>query len=458
MKRKRNYMGVIMLSMSLVIIMALASIFWVIWNGYYRKLIVDPFYEKGSLLLTVVYIIQYLLFSNIYGGFKIGLLKVAEITYSQMLSIIFTNFITYMQISLLAKTLINPSMIFVMFLLDLLAVALWSIACDKLYFSIYPPIKMLIVYGDSSVVNLMSKMRNHEKKYDICAVADISEGLDAVLKDIDNYEAVMLYELESSDRNRIIKYCYKNSIRAYLTPKISDIIINGSEKLHIFDTPLLMYTSKGLTIEQKFIKRIIDIVIALIAVVVLSPFMIITAIAIKIYDGGPVIFKQTRLTANNDIFHMYKFRSMVVDAERNGEARLACENDERVTPLGKIIRKIRFDEIPQFFNILKGDMSIVGPRPERPEIAEQYIEIMPEFEFRTKVKAGLTGYAQVMGKYNTTPIDKLKLDLMYISNYSIFLDLKLILMTIKIVFIAESTEGVAEGEILPEVAVTRIDK
>ena len=174
--------------------------------------------------------------------------------------------------------------------------------------------------------------------------------------------------------------------------------------------------------------------------------MAATALAIKLQDGGPAVYKQKRLTIEGRKFYVYKFRSMRVDAEKDGVARLACDGDSRVTPVGQFIRKVRLDELPQLFNILKGDMSIVGPRPERPEIARQYEAEIPEFRYRLRVKAGLTGYAQIFGKYNTTPYDKLKLDLHYIQNYSLMLDVKLIIQTVKILFMRESTEGIAAGQ------------
>ncbi|MEG0541922.1 MAG: sugar transferase [Angelakisella sp.] len=165
----------------------------------------------------------------------------------------------------------------------------------------------------------------------------------------------------------------------------------------------------------------------------------------KLQDGGPVFYKQARLTLDGREFTLYKFRSMIVDAESKCGAQLAQKNDARITPVGRFIRKVRLDELPQLINILRGDMSIVGPRPERPEIVSEYEDYIPEFRFRLKVKAGLTGYAQVLGKYNTTPYDKLKLDLMYIEKYSFLLDIKLILMTIKILFMPASTEGVDDA-------------
>ena len=198
---------------------------------------------------------------------------------------------------------------------------------------------------------------------------------------------------------------------------------------------------------KHFVKRLIDIVLSSIAIVVLAIPMLIVAVIIKIDSPGPVLFKQKRIGIHKKTFTILKFRSMRTDAEKDGVARLAQKNDSRITPIGKFIRKCRIDELPQLINILRGDMSFIGPRPERPEIIAQYLEIMPEFAFRMKVKAGLAGYAQVYGKYNTTPYDKLKLDLTYIENYTVWLDIKLMLLTLKILFWPDSTEGVEESQI-----------
>ena len=232
-----------------------------------------------------------------------------------------------------------------------------------------------------------------------------------------------------------------------MTPKISDILIRSSENIHLFDTPLLLSRNNGLTFEQKFIKRAMDIVIALIVLIITSPFMLLTAIAIKLYDGGPVFFRQDRCTIGGKVFSIHKFRSMIVDAEKDGLVTPTADKDPRITPVGKFIRATRLDELPQVFDILSGNMSVVGPRPERVEHVEKYTAEIPEFEYRLKVKGGLTGYAQIYGKYNTTAYDKLKLDLMYIQNYSILQDIKLILMTVKIIFMKESTEGFDEAQI-----------
>ena len=193
-------------------------------------------------------------------------------------------------------------------------------------------------------------------------------------------------------------------------------------------------------------------------IILTSPMMALTALSIKLYDGGAILYKQTRCTLEGKKFQIYKFRSMIANAEEDGIARLAAKGDSRITPIGKIIRKVRIDELPQLFNIIKGEMSFVGPRPERPEIIEKYTEEMPEFSYRVKVKAGLTGYAQIFGKYNTKPYDKLKLDLYYIEHYSVWLDLKLIILTLKILLTLESTEGVAQGLITPTQKENRDEK
>ena len=247
--------------------------------------------------------------------------------------------------------------------------------------------------------------------------------------------------VEGQLRNDILKYCYRQAIRTYVAPKVSDIIIRGASEINLFDTPLLLVRGRALSYPQRIVKRTFDLVVCSIALIIASPFMLIIAAAIKLEDGGPVFFKQKRATYDGKTFDILKFRSMIVDAEKYGHSIPATEKDPRITKVGNVIRAIRFDELPQLLNIIKGDMSIVGPRPERVEHMQAYGQEVPEFDFRLKVKGGLTGYAQIYGKYNTSPYDKLRMDLMYVENYSFFNDLKLILMTLRILLKKESTEG-----------------
>ena len=295
----------------------------------------------------------------------------------------------------------------------------------------------------------MDKMNSREDKYEICKTISYKEGMSRICGQMEDYDAVLIGDMPSHERNLILKYCFAAGIRTYSVPKISDVLLRSSDELNLFDTPLLLSRNIGLTIEQQWVKRCEDVLFSVFMLCLFSPVFLIAAVSIKLTDGGPVFYKQERLTKDGKRFMIYKFRTMVVDAEKMSGPVLASEKDPRILPIGRILRATRMDELPQILNILKGDMSLVGPRPERPQLAAEIEKKIPEFSYRLKVKAGLTGYAQVYGKYNTTAYDKLKLDLMYIRKYSIMLDLKLILMTPKIMFLKESTEGVMPDPDMP---------
>ncbi len=268
------------------------------------------------------------------------------------------------------------------------------------------------------------------------------------LKDrIEKYDAVVISDVPPEYKNKVLELCLDRDKRVYLAPQISDIIVRYSEELNVIDTPLFLCRNTGMTMAERIIKRIFDIVFSVIALIVMSPVFLITAIAVKAEDKGPVFFRQERCTVSRQKFMILKFRSMIVDAEKDGRPHPAGEKDDRITKVGKVIRALRIDELPQLINILTGSMSLVGPRPERVEHVELYTAEIPEFAFRSKVKAGLTGYAQVYGKYNTSALDKLKLDLIYIMNYSFLLDLQILFDTVKILVQKESTEGFTEERI-----------
>ena len=299
-----------------------------------------------------------------------------------------------------------------------------------------------MIYGTDDAPTLKQKMETRSDKYQIkCMMSCEKYTIDEIENAILDYDAVVINDVEAHIRNDLLKYCYKNSIRTYSVPKLSDVIYSGSEDIMLFDTPLELIRGRGLTPMQRFYKRAMDLVLCLIAMIPASVIMLVIAIAIKLEDGGSIFYRQRRVTKDGKQFDILKFRSMIENAEADGKHHPATDNDDRITNVGKVIRALRVDELPQLLNIIKGDMSIVGPRPERIEHCQMYGEQIPEFDFRNKVKGGLTGYAQVYGKYNTTALDKLKLDLMYIENYSLALDIKIILMTIRILFKKESTEG-----------------
>ncbi|MDE5556668.1 MAG: exopolysaccharide biosynthesis polyprenyl glycosylphosphotransferase [Ruminococcus sp.] len=431
--KKDRYKRFISFISAVFLLCILTGLFGLTWYAYYSETIVLPFYRRGNWVLIGIYCILIVLFFKAYGGFKLGYLKKTDMLYSQIISMLCVNTIAYFMISLIGRDFMAFLPVLYLTFTDFGVIAIWTVLSGKLYFLLYPPRKLIILYGSRQAVSLILKMSQRVDKYMICESINISEPPEKVQELIMKYEGVIICDIPAVQRNKYLKFCFEKSIRAYIAPKISDIIIRGSEDIRLFDTPLLLCRNYGLTFEQELFKRFFDIFFSLFAIIILSPLMIVSGFAVKLCDGGNILYKQKRLTRDGKEFYVYKFRSMIADAEKNG-IKLASEKDDRITPVGKILRKFRIDELPQLFNILKGDMSVVGPRPERPELTEIYKKQMPEFEFRLKVKAGLTGYAQVTGVYDTSPSDKLKMDLMYIENYSFRMDLQIILMTIKTMF------------------------
>lgn len=447
MKRIEAAKRTIILQMSLIGLVFQTALYIYVWYRVYNDIMQSnmwrSFHRKGFWLLAAVYFLLLLFFTATYGGLKIGYLKPMDVFFSQVISLFFTNAVSYFQISLLSLKLVTPYPLILMMLGEIAVAGVWTFISHRLYKQFFPPKRLLFISGERPVEDILKKFETRKDKYTILKCVYENEGQRVLEQEILNgYDGIVLWDMNTALRNKLLKFCYSRGVRVYIMPKIPDIMVKGADQLHLFDTPILLVRDYAMTVEQRLVKRMIDLACALILVVVTSPFMIITAFAIKLYDGGPVLYKQVRCTRDMREFRILKFRSMRSDAEKDGVARLASKNDSRITPVGKFIRKTRIDELPQLFNILKGDMSFIGPRPERPEIIKQYQEEMPEFTFRTKVKSGLAGYAQVYGKYNTTPYDKLKLDLFYIENYSVWLDLKLMLLTLKVLFQPDSTEGV----------------
>lgn len=445
MKTQERYKRLVKLLFSLVLTGLLTAIYAFVWTYYFNeKMLQAPFFRRGNWMMICLYGVLLVFFMKTYGGYKVGYLKKGNLIYSQILSVVFLNTFTYFQIAVLDKRFYSPTVLVLMTLADAAAIVIWTMIYEQIYIWMYPPRRMLMVYGDRSDYHLMEKMNAREDKYEIKDMMSYRQGFEQFKDRVKGFDGVIVGDMPSHDRNLILKYCFEHGIRTYAVPKVSDILLRSSDELTLFDSPLLLSRNGGLSIEQEFMKRTMDVVLSFAAAVITLPFFAVIGAAIKLTDGGPVFYKQVRLTKDRKEFEIYKFRTMIQNAEAESGARLASEKDPRILPIGRFLRATRLDELPQIYNILKGDMSIVGPRPERPELAAEIEAEIPEFRYRLKVKAGLTGYAQVYGKYNTTSYDKLKLDLTYIRNYSILLDLKLIIMTPKIMFMKESTEGVKQ--------------
>lgn len=443
----------------LLIVIINTAIFAIFWYTFYRtKMWGNMFYGKGDLVVVALYMCIYAMMAMLYKGLALRISRITELIYSQCVAILISNCIMYVVIVLLSRHIVNVLPLLLEMAISCLISSIWSYIANHLTNIIYKPSKVLLIYDNiDAYKNGLDIIQRLSWRFQLAGELKFS-GIEnwsrlnkqemvrfmTALNDKDA-DSVMLCGLASTQRNDIVKYCVEHDIKAFVRPNIGDFMISNAQIVQMANLPVMICERTTPGMGYEIIKRAMDIIISLIGIIITSPILIITAVLIKAYDGGPVFYKQIRLTKNGKEFKILKFRSMKVDAEKDGVARLSSQGDSRITPIGKVIRACRIDELPQMINILQGNLSCVGPRPERPEISAQYVEQMPEFSLRLQVKAGLTGYAQVYGKYNTEPYDKLQMDLMYISKLSIVTDIKIILATIKILFMPESTEGVAAG-------------
>ena len=406
---------------------------------------------KGNLLMAILcYAVLFIVIGRGLRAFVIGVDRKANLLASQVLTVWSVNTLEiFLSCAITGQLLFWADFLkryFVLSVVQSVVLCVFVIPLINYYRRLFPPLQMIEIYGEYQN-KIYEKINFRKDKYHVVKFIHCDEPEEVIRAEIEKYDAVLINDLPSVVKNKILKMCFDMDKRVYFTPKLSDVIIKSSDEINLFDTPLFLCRNQGVGIIRRFIKRLFDVVLSGLALVVLSPVMLITAIAIKMYDGGPVFFKQERCTVGGRHFIILKFRSMIVEAEEDGKPHPAGEHDDRITPVGRIIRACRIDELPQLINILKNDMSIVGPRPERVEHVEKYTADIPEFRYRSKVKGGLTGYAQVYGKYNTSALDKLKMDLIYIMNYSLLLDLQIIFETVKILVQKESTEGFSEKEV-----------
>lgn len=433
-------------------ILLVTGAFWLCWSYFYASQITHPFYYVGNLIMVFLFGLFYYFTSHLYNGYSLPISRIYELVYSQALAALISDGILYLITILINRRYISFFPFVPTFLLQFFLITLWTVAAHQWYFREFPPKKTVVILGQSQNVDKLVKQYGMDVHFDVQSVVPVEECLKDIPGTIGQAEVVFCCGLRSHNRNLVTKYCVAHKIGTYVIPRIGDVIMDSAKKVHLFHLPMMAVQRYNPSPEFLFFKRLYDIVLSLVALVLFAPIMAAVAVAIKMTDGGDIFYRQARLTKDGKVFQVLKFRSMRMDAEKDGVARLSTgENDPRVTKVGRFIRAVRFDELPQLLNILKGDMAIVGPRPERPEISAQYAKAMPEWNLRLQAKCGLTGYAQVYGQYNTTPYDKLLLDLMYIAKPSLFEDFKIIFATVKILFMKDSTEGVAEGQVTAEV-------
>lgn len=312
-------------------------------------------------------------------------------------------------------------------------------------------IRLLVLESDQVPNDLARKIKYSYNDlryswYEIVNEEDEQQLRNLIEVQFPEYDAIFVSPtLSEKTRNLFISRAVSLGKEIFMLPNLYNVNILNSTITQFDDTPTIRIKPLYLTRGQRFVKRALDVVISLAAVILSSPIMLICALAIKIDSKGPVFYKQERMTINKKVFRILKFRTMVQNAENETGATLAIDGDPRITRVGRVLRRLRLDELPQFLNILSGSMSIVGPRPERPVFVQEYIQQIQDYDKRFIVKAGLTGYAQIYGKYDTKPSDKLLFDLIYINQFSLWLDIKLILLTIKIIFVKESSSGIKKN-------------
>ena len=433
----------------LVLLFKLIAYFLIFWI-FYRAFAIENWQLLGvnrtSVVTTISYLLSGYLFLSIYGSYDIGKRKSRPIIISLCLAAAMTDAVAYIMLSVMNTnennnqtfTLEQPWLLIIVFILQAIVIELCVYGGNWIYFKIYDPERCLIVTSSQRSLDEISKsVRKYRLQYKICRNMDYRN--ENLRDTIQKYDTIFVYDVPIKERTQIVEFCYQNMKNVYINPEMADVVERTSHHVMLDDVSLFELTSLGLRAEQKALKRFFDIVISGLALIITSPLVVVAAIAIKLDDGGSIFFKQNRATRGGKIFSVYKLRTM----KENVDNYLSVVDDDRITKVGRLLRRFRIDEIPQFLNVIKGDMSVVGPRPEMLANIFNYTNDLPEFEYRLRVKAGITGYAQIAGKYNTSPKDKLVLDLMYIEEYSMWTDIKMIFQTLIVIFKKDSTEAFA---------------
>ncbi len=462
---KRQKGNIVIYLYTMLLILLSTAVFGAVWYIFYNGTIYTPFGGKGNYLIVAIYCVIYWYFAKLYGSFDLLVSRRGELFYSNTIALLATNVITYIVIWLLTRNeMPNPLPLLLCFAVSEVVDIIWTMIATRHVNKKIKPQRVLIIYDNEEAFKNGKKIASsYSNRFEVVDYVCVDEDITEISSTCENIlshdvDAVMLCGIRSSQRNMLVKFCIKNSIVAYIRPNIGDLLIGESTTFMLDHLPVMRCQESTPPIGYLFIKRTFDIVVSALGLIITSPFMLITAIAIKLYDGGPVIFKQKRMTKNRKVFEVHKFRSMKVDADKGGKGIVTMQNDDRITPVGKVIRACRLDELPQLWDIFVGNMSVVGPRPERLETIELYEQEIPEFALRLQVKGGLTGYAQVYGKANTSPYDKLQMDLMYVGEQSIAADIRIMLKTVKILFMPESTEGFDSEIDVPETEVVPLER
>ena len=418
---------------------------WIFYYAYIRFYKDATFWGRGNYLFTLIYAFMMILFLSVYSGYKVRQYRTRELVFSFALASAITNFIMYFVMCLIARNMLQAWGVLLATLAQwITAMGIYVLARIVLPM-VEPAMPMLFIRQEEMEDRLAGMFDTRRSRYKVCSSISADLNWEDMKNAMAPYTAVLIGDMAPQMRRDIVSYCFRTGREALLLPDMSDVVLCSASPLMMGDSLVYDLKTQGMDRTYRTVKRLIDIVASTLGLVLLSPLMLGTAIAVKSQDGGPVFYRQERLTKGGKRFMLTKFRSMIVNAESGTGAVLAGKEDARITKVGKFIRSTRIDELPQLWNILKGEMTLVGPRPERPEFYEIICREYPEFDYRLKVKAGLTGYAQLYGKYNTTFAEKARLDMYYIQHASLLWDLQLLFYTLKIIFIKDSTEGVDDS-------------
>ncbi len=405
--------------------------------------------SRTAAITMATFALLLVILTHVYGGYQLGEKKAPSVFASIVITITFTDIVTYLQLQIMNVNPANNSRLILFgedfwlllgaMVLQVALIYLFVALGYRFYFAINPPQRCCIVTSSQEQADhIAEKIASFKQRYQLCDVLHYECG-DVEQTILDN-DVVFLAGIPDTEEAQLKSFCYQNGKTIYLQAELEDVIVSTSQQNVIDDTLFLYIHRTDPTLMQRFVKRTSDIVISLLGLIITSPLMLLATVMIGLSRNGPIFFLQNRATIDGKVFRIIKFRTMYQDA-CDSAAQSACENDGRITRVGRFLRKFRIDELPQLFNVLNGDMSIVGPRPEMLENVDRYTQEVPEFEYRKQMKAGLTGLAQIDGKYNTSPRDKVILDLLYIENFSLMMDIKLILRTVTIFFRRDSTEG-----------------
>ncbi len=413
--------------------------------------------SRTAAVTLITYSFLIIAMNTIYGRPDIGNKKRRSIWASTTLSVIITDLFTYFVLQIMnVNSANNQSLVlfgddFKLLIYCIVLQVAWiytlTLISDRIYYLLVPPKESCIISdSQENADHVAEKLIAFKEQFKLNDVLqyDCSDTKETILKN----DVVFISNLPDNHFKDIQMFCYENNKTIYVEPTIDKLILSTANKTVLDDAPLLNIANNGLSLNQKIVKRIIDLLASIVGIILTSPIMLVSAIIIKVYDNGPVFFKQARATLNGEVFNIIKFRTMDSNIDiRRGSSISVQANDDRITKPGVFLRKTRIDELPQLFNILSGKMSLVGPRPEMLSNIEKYTNEIPEFVYRQKVKCGLTGLAQIDGKYNTTAKDKLLLDLFYIENFSILSDIKLIFRTLTVFFKKDSTEAFCSNKV-----------